>query len=103
MGSKPDAVGDLPAFTITFSPGANDPGAVAGDVHVFVRKPDGTEAEDTGAVAQTAANVWAYTATARIDQAGPWRWRWNSNSGLIDSGETGLTIGQSSFAHPLGV
>lgn len=101
MGFKPDAVGDLPAFTITFTPGATDPAAVAGGVQVIVRKPNGTETDDSAGVAASGTNVFVYTATTRIDQSGAWRWRINSNSGLIDSFEVGITIPRSAFVDPL--
>lgn len=99
--AKPESVGDLPAFQITFTPGENDPSAVAADVVLLVHKPDGTETDDSAGLTAAGTNVFNYKATTRIDVAGSWRWRWNSNSGLIDSGELGLTIGHSSFKVPL--
>lgn len=101
MGSKPEAVGDLPAFRVTFTPPDAAPSAVAGDVHVLVHKNDGTEFDDTAGLSPVSTNVFDYIATHRIDQAGNWWWRVNSNTGLIDSHEIGLSIKFPAFGDPL--
>lgn len=101
MGAKPEAVGDLPAFRITFTPPDAAPTAVAGNVHVLVRKNDGTEFDDTAGLTQVSPNVFDYVATERIDQSGNWYWRVNSNTGLIDSQEIAVSIRFAAFTAPL--
>lgn len=101
MGKRPETVGDLAAFDITVTPPDAAPGATTSTVQVIVRKPDGTEHDDSAGVTASGTNHFRYVATARIDAPGPWRWRVNSNAGIIDSYEVGVRIPRPAFDDPL--
>lgn len=100
----PNAIGDLAAFTFSFTPPTTAPTQVVplAQVQVLVVKPDGTEVNDSAGVsAGAAANQFKYMATSRINQAGLWTWRVNANSGLVDSDERSVWIPPSAFVQPL--
>jgi hypothetical protein len=94
-GTKPDAIGDVPSFTITYTPPANAPSATPSSVTGSMVKPDGTRV--TGTPATGGGLVWTWTAGTAIDQPGTWWFREIASGQLVDASEWAITIDRSPF------
>lgn len=94
-GNRPNAVGDIPTFAITYTAPPDAPTAVPTTVTVTPLKPDGTQMADEQASGSGLA--WTYTAGAPIDQSGTWHWRIAAAGMLNDVTEMAVVIPGTAF------
>lgn len=101
MSNKPTVIGDLIDVIVTYTPPTGAvPGTKVIAAQMLVLDPAGQAAAPVSGT-ELSANVWRFTAAARITTDGDWTVRINANAGLIDSIETHLQILPSRFTTPL--
>ena len=97
---KPEHIGDLIQFVLTFTPPPSDPSGLVTAAQIIVERPNGTTMTVTAAT-QITPNVWRFVAPERCLTFGQYIVRANATAGMVRSLEFAVNISRSQITTPL--